>query len=126
MYIDFTIDWVGYNSHVMSADFSKLKDALARVGMTQAELARQIGVTRAAVSNWIQGRAAPSLGHLFEIARVLNMTTSEILGDEVLFAETKLERDTIEALREMTEAEREQILRMVKLLRDNPPETDQS
>ena len=103
-------------SQIMRGDLSKLQLALNKVGMTQTELAKRIGVERATVSNWINGNRTPTLGHLRKAAEVLGMTVTEILGDEVLYAETKTERDIIEQLREMSEEDREAIARMVAAL----------
>lgn len=105
-----------YTSQVMRSDFSKLKDALARAGMTQSDLARQVGVTRGAVSLWVTNRATPSLGHLLKISKALNMTLSEILGDEVIVAETKTERDLIEILRVLNEGQQKQLVTMAEFL----------
>jgi len=110
---------VAYNSHVMRADFSKLKAALAKAGMNQSELARRIGVERAAVSKWVTGRATPTLENLQKAAQVLGMSISEILGDEVLLAETKTERDILKALRSMSQEDREALERMAKLYADH-------
>ncbi|MFJ4677125.1 helix-turn-helix transcriptional regulator [Kitasatospora sp. NPDC088783] len=44
---------------------------LHRAGLTQAEFAEQVGVTRAAVSAWIVGRAVPSPVTLPKVAAVL-------------------------------------------------------
>ena len=105
-----------YASHIMRGDFSKLQAALNSVDMSQAELARRIGVTRAAVSNWIRGHAVPQLGHVLKIAEILDMSVSEILGDEIVFAETKTERELIETLRALSDADRQQLVRMAHFL----------
>ncbi|MEU3494470.1 helix-turn-helix transcriptional regulator [Kitasatospora cineracea] len=47
---------------------------LHRAGLTQAEFAEQVGVTRAAVSAWIAGRAVPSPAILPKVAAVLETT----------------------------------------------------
>lgn len=116
IYVELKNDVVRYNSHVMSKHLDKLLDAMEKAGMSQSELARRVGVTRGSVNHWITGRTAISMEHLIKVAKVLNMSTSEILGDDVLFAENKTERDTIKAMREMSEEEQAQLLRMAQLL----------
>ena len=105
-----------YTSHVMGSDFSKLKAALKRAGMTQSDLARDIGVTRGAVSMWIGNKATPSLGHLLAISKALNMTISEILGDDAVVAETRDERQLLQTLRDLDEAQRQQLVTMARFL----------
>jgi len=100
----------------MSGDFSKLKDALRKAGINQSELARRIGVERAAVSKWVNGHATPTYGHLRKVAQVLNMSISEILGDEVVIAETKIEREILLELRKLSPEDRKTLERMVKAL----------
>jgi putative transcriptional regulator len=48
--------------------------------MTQAELARSIGVTRQTVIAIEQGRYSPSLEVAFQIARVLGRPLDEVFG----------------------------------------------
>ena len=46
--------------------------------MTQAELARRIGVTRQTIIAIEQGRYSPSLEMAFQIARALDVTLDEV------------------------------------------------
>jgi len=48
--------------------------------MTQAELARQIGVTRQTVIAIEQGRYSPSLEVAFQIARVFRVPLDDVFG----------------------------------------------
>lgn len=48
--------------------------------MTQADLARRIGVTRQTVIAIEQGRYSPSLEVAFKIARVLGVPLDEVFG----------------------------------------------
>ncbi len=52
----------------------------AQGDMTQAELARQIGVTRQTVIAIEQGRYSPSLEMAFQIARVLGVPLDEVFA----------------------------------------------
>ena len=105
-----------YNSQDMSKHLAKLNDALRKAGMSQSELARRIGVTRGAVNHWVTGRAEISMEHLLKIAKVLGMSTSEILGDDVLFAETKEQRELLQLADRLSDHDLEQLIRMARLL----------
>ncbi|WP_281276688.1 MULTISPECIES: helix-turn-helix transcriptional regulator [Cellulomonas] len=52
----------------------------ARDDMTQAELARRIGVTRQTVIAIEQGRYSPSLETAFQIARALGVRIDEVFA----------------------------------------------
>jgi transcriptional regulator with XRE-family HTH domain len=47
--------------------------------MTQQALARHVGVTNFAVSNWEGGRRTPRVGELVEIARALDASLDWLL-----------------------------------------------
>ena len=59
---------------------------LAADGMTQAELARRLGMTRQTVIAIEQGRYSPSLETAFQIARIFRVPLDEVFhypqGDE--------------------------------------------
>lgn len=50
-------------------------------GMTQAELARQVGVTRATVTQWETGWSQPRMGALEKLSSVLGAPISDLLED---------------------------------------------
>ncbi len=50
--------------------------------MTYADLADYLGVTKGAVSNYINGHREPSIKTAKGIAKALNISISELLGDE--------------------------------------------
>ncbi|QQE79517.1 helix-turn-helix transcriptional regulator [Alicyclobacillus sp. SO9] len=51
----------------------KIREARVKVGMTQEELAKQLGVSRQTVSNLEHGRTLPNLAILFLIAGILGV-----------------------------------------------------
>jgi len=50
-----------------------------QLGLSQEELAKQIGVTRQAVSKWESGAALPSVDNIVELARALEISVDELL-----------------------------------------------
>lgn len=55
--------------------------------MTQADLARKVGLTRSSVNGWEMGLVVPSTAVIVELARIFHTTTDYLLGiaeDEVL------------------------------------------
>ena len=49
--------------------------------MSDAELARQIGVSRQTVNNWINGRRDISLAYLHEVANALNVRVRDLFRE---------------------------------------------
>lgn len=48
--------------------------------MTQAELARRLGITRASVNAWEQGISVPSTQCIVELAEMFKVSTDYLLG----------------------------------------------
>lgn len=80
-----------------------IKAARKKMGLTQEELASQIGVTSQAVSRWESGAGMPDVSMIVPIARVLCVSTDALFGvehvntDEVLYEEIKQAYMKIEA-----------------------------
>lgn len=60
-------------------------DRLARLrkakGFTQSTLAERLGVEQPTVQRWEAGKREPSLGQLFELARILDVEPGNLIGD---------------------------------------------
>lgn len=77
--------------------------------MTQAELARRLGITRSSVNGWEMGLALPSTTLLVELARTFHISTDYLLG---LGNETAIQTDglsdrEISAVRELVDCMQE-------------------
>lgn len=53
-----------------------------RLGLSQEELARRVGLTNTAVSQWEGGRAKPRIGVMKALSEIFGMTVSELLGED--------------------------------------------
>lgn len=60
----------------------KLKTLREQLGMTQAELARKLGLTRSSVNGWEMGLSVPSTPILVELSKTFNVSTDYLLGLE--------------------------------------------
>lgn len=70
------------------SDEERRKDFGARIrimrkslGLTQADLAKKIGVTKQAITTYETGIREPSFRNLIKLSRVLNVTTDWLLGE---------------------------------------------
>ena len=50
-------------------------------GLTQQQIADEIGVNRSSYSNWEKGKREPNFETLLKLASILNTTTSYLLGE---------------------------------------------
>ena len=60
----------------------RLKEARQSAGYTQEEMGELIGVSRSAIARWETGEIEPRLSHLVDAARLLKVSTDDLLGVE--------------------------------------------
>lgn len=60
---------------------NKIKECRKKRGVSQEELAKQIGVKRAVISKYETGKISPRLDMVQKIARALGVSIDELLGD---------------------------------------------
>ena len=65
----------------------RIREARTKLGLTQARLAEQVGVSSQTVWSWEAGRAKPTHEHLEEVAFRCEVSTAWILGRDVVEAE---------------------------------------
>jgi len=58
----------------------RIKALRENKGMTQAALAKQLGVTRSGVNAWEMGLTVPSTRSIVELARLFSVSTDYLLG----------------------------------------------
>lgn len=64
----------------IAANFGEnLKYYLAKYGVNQAELAKRLDVTPAAVSSWITGQKTPRMDKVTVLTRMFHCTVSDLL-----------------------------------------------
>ena len=79
-------------------------------GMSQAEFARRLGVTRATISAWEQGVNLPTAGYLADMARLLRVSSDYLLG---------LDRSNSLSLQGMTPQEIKLVYELVNYIEQN-------
>lgn len=60
-----------------------IREARLRKALTQEEVARKMGVTQAAVSQWETGVTIPQTRDLLKLSEVLGVSVSELVGEKV-------------------------------------------
>ena len=67
-----------YGGSKMVAD--RIKDLREQKNMTQAELAKQLGITRSSVNAWEMGISVPSTQYIVEISSLFKVSSDYLLG----------------------------------------------
>ena len=57
--------------------------------MTQAELAKKLGITRSSVNAWEMGISVPSTQYIVELALLYNVSTDYLLGQDKMSTPVK-------------------------------------
>lgn len=60
----------------------KIKDARMRCGLSQAQLAEKLCVSRSAIAKWETDKGLPDIGNLKILSRLLNVSVDYLLDDE--------------------------------------------
>lgn len=77
-------------------------------GITQAELARRLDVTRSSVNSWEMGLSIPQLKHIVEMSKIFNTTVDGLLNTS--------SRVVID-ITDLTEKEQEAVFNIVDCLK---------
>ena len=64
----------------MPTTADRIVKARDRLGITDAEIARRLGVTRSTVHGWVHGVHEPNLRSLRSIAKALGCKASALMG----------------------------------------------
>lgn len=59
----------------------RIKEYMETYNLSQADVAKRVGVTGQAVSSWVMGRTTPVVGRLPDLAKKLNVSVLWLLGD---------------------------------------------
>ena len=76
-------DWRKAALYIASMARSKLRAARDAARLTQAELARRLGVTASAVSQWETAETTPGARQLLAIAAALGISPADALESDV-------------------------------------------
>lgn len=80
---------------MIGQDFAyRLSNFLEKKDISSAELARQLGVSKAAVSKWVSGGAIPSSKYILDLSRLLGVSPMELLDEEIPKSNTLTRSDS--------------------------------
>lgn len=58
----------------------RIKSLREQKNMTQADLAKQLGITRSSVNAWEMGISVPSTQYIVELSEIFSVSTDYLLG----------------------------------------------
>jgi transcriptional regulator with XRE-family HTH domain len=79
-----------------------MRSARKRLGISQEEAAHRLGVSLRTYARWERGESMGFIGHLDEIAPVLNTTEADLLGGENPLSDGPTVRDLAAKLDQMS------------------------
>lgn len=86
----------------------RIKYLRDKVGMTQTDLAKRLGISRSAVNSWEMSLSTPSLSNIVEMTKIFHVS-----ADFLLASNDKMTVD----ISDLSNEEREVILRLIMCLK---------
>ena len=83
----FKISLLGYfvnlniEKTIMNQFKNRLRQRMTQKGLTQVELAKLANVSQNSISKWLNGESIPSIDKAVSLARALELSIGELLGD---------------------------------------------
>lgn len=88
----------------------KIRHIREQAGITQAELARKLGLTRSSVNSWEMGLSVPSTQYVIELAKLFDVSTDYLLG---------LEQGATISVEGLSDKEVSALLELISCFREN-------
>ena len=82
----------------------KIRYLRDKVGMTQSDLAKRLGISRSAVNSWEMSLSTPSLANIIEMKEIFHVSVDYILSLE--------DRITVD-ITDLSNEERELVVRLI-------------
>lgn len=108
----------------MNRWYDRVKTELKRRGIIYDQVADALGVSKGSVSHYLTGRYEPSIKQLKVLAGMLEMSLSEMVGDDAYFVTSDDEKRIIDALRKLPQSEREAALALIQGLASRAPKRE--
>ena len=108
---------------IMSSKWTtSVKTKLKAKGITHQEVADRLNITRGAVSHYLNGIREPSINQVKEIAKMLDESLSELLGDDATFITGDNPLRMQDLLKGLPEDKQLLAIKLVESLYDDNPE----
>lgn len=88
---------------------NRISELMAEKGVKQADLCKKANISSALMSNYVNGKASPSLSNAIAIADALDVTLDELAGRVVKVALDEEEQELISKFRELGDFEKHEV-----------------
>lgn len=87
--------------------------------LSQKEIAEKLGVSRAAITNWLNGSNSPNMEVLANLCTILNVPMSKMLSDETVKL-TEKEKRLLDNFKQLSETGKDELIRFSEFMLGNP------
>lgn len=87
--------------------------------LSQKEIAEKLGVSRAAITNWLNGSNSPNMELLANLCTILNVPMSKMLSDETVKL-TEKEKRLLDNFKQLSEKGKDELIRFSEFMLGNP------
>ena len=89
--------------------------------MTQKEIAEKLGVSKAAITNWLNGKNSPNMEMLADLCMLLGVRMSDMLSDETgQLRLTAKEKKLLDNFKQLSEKGKDELIRFSEFMLGNP------
>ena len=96
----------------------KARMAMKQLGITFKDAGGELGISESAVGHQLNARRSVSIKQIRIYAKMLNMSVSELVGDDALFISDENQIKAVEILKEIPEEKRELALKMLEAIKE--------
>ena len=87
--------------------------------LSQKEIAEKLGVSKAAITNWLNGSNSPNMEVLANLCTILNVPMSKMLSDETVKL-TEKEKRLLDNFKQLSETGKDELIRFSEFMLGNP------
>ena len=87
--------------------------------LSQKEIAEKLGVSKAAITNWLNGSNSPNMEILANLCTILDVPMSKMLSDETMKL-TEKEKKLLDNFKQLSEKGKDELIRFSEFMLDNP------
>lgn len=87
--------------------------------LSQKAIAEQLGVSKAAITNWLNGSNSPNMEVLANLCTILDVPMSKMLSDETIKL-TEKEKRLLDNFKQLSEKGKDELIRFSEFMLGNP------